>query len=427
MLQNSLLVGVDHKKAPLDVREKFKKISLKGLTQSIPELSEAMLLSTCNRFELYSSMDELNDQKIIRTLAQHIDICPNFLESIAYTKRDQDMLRHGFRVAASLESMVVGEPQILGQMKQAYQGAKASGKIGGMMEKFCSTAFRVGKRVRTETALGKAKTSIASQAVEAMVQKIGDEGTVLVVGAGDMVKSALTHLMHYPELRVVLCNRTFPKAKELSARFSRVTAVCYEGLHAHLLKCDAVLSSTSAETPIFLYEDMCDVAENRELPLVMLDIAVPRDVEKTVADIPNIEVIDIDQLGQQVAGNVSCRQQQMAHANRIVEEEVAAFLSWSADRKNVHMVDHMRSYMEELRQEIFKQNPQVSADEATRLLMNKILHHPTLVLKSGEIPSEAVENALEILFGVSCPRVRLLPIRRKSSKKTHCPFAETKE
>lgn len=427
MLRNSVVVGLDHKKAPLDVRERFKKISLPMLSSKLPQYNEIMVLSTCNRFEVYGSTVLKNSHDdLMDLLAKEVNLHPKMLEGLVYRREGAEMVRHGFRVVSSLESMVLGEPQILGQMKQAYLHAKDAGKVGSLMDKFCSSALRVGKRVRTETGLGKSATSIASQAVSLIAKNIPEKSTVLVVGAGDMIKSALTHLKRYPNLQVVLCNRTFANAKALAAKYSGVQVVCYEGLDAHLHKCSAVLTSTASADPIFTKEKMEKIAQNRTSELLMVDIAVPRDIEKAVEEVNGINVFDIDQLGAVVEENISARQNQVHIVHDIIEEELESFINWSDERKNVHMIDHMRSYMEMLRQDVLEQNSNADAEEATRLLLNKIMHHPSVVLKSGQIPSEAMENALELMFGVSCPRVRLLPIRGKSAKTSSCPVVGLK-
>ena len=423
MLNKSFVFGVNHKNAPVAVRERLSVLSLDNLARHLPAVDELMVLSTCNRFEIYASMPETETESVLRLFENNNES----LQNVMYVKQGAEMLRHGFRVAASLDSMVVGEPQILGQMKQAYKMAKRAGKIHGFMDKFCTTALHVGKRVRVETDLAKANVSVASAAVSALmvsnsVVKSGKRTTVLAVGAGNMTRSSLLHLLRYPNVDVLLCNRTFEHAKKLAARYSRVTAVCFEGLEAHLKRCDAVVVATAAQSPVITEEMIRNRMRERPQELTIVDLGLPRNVSPEVQNIQGVKLFDVDALKDVASQGMAKRQSQIHLADAIIEEEIQTFVTWNEARKNVHMVDHWRSSMEAMRQEVLSHAPQASAEEATRLLLNKIMHHPSLVLKAGHVPAVAMENALELLFGVSCPRVRLLPIRGKSDTTSACPF-----
>ncbi|MBI1362406.1 MAG: glutamyl-tRNA reductase [Proteobacteria bacterium] len=381
MMEHAFVLGVDHHHSSVDVRELLARVEKADLLRHLQSngVREAMCLSTCNRFELYGVAD--CPGMVPWRVAQVLGADADTFYAHAYHKTGTAMVRHGFAVASSLESMVVGEPQILGQMKDAWQQGRDAGTVHTYLDKFCTTAFHVGKRVRTETEIAKLPVSVASAAVRLAADIHGDlrDTRVLLVGAGDMCLNAARHLKTAGAGHMMVTNRSPQRAIELAAEVGG-NVLPFEDMAANLARADVVITSTASPTYV-ITEPMVREALRlrRQKPIFIVDIAVPRDVDPLVGNLPDAFVYDIDQLGKMVEKAIAARSEHMQQAHRIVDDEVDRFSKWSESSRRVDVVRLLRDHFEEMRAEVLTRAR--TPEEATRLLMNKILHNPTVFLR----------------------------------------------
>tara|TARA_R110000868_G_scaffold262401_1_gene520865 strand:- start:27237 stop:28574 length:1338 start_codon:yes stop_codon:yes gene_type:complete len=429
MLEKSFILGVDHHASSVDVRQRLSGLSMQDLSAKLPA-SELYVLSTCNRFEVYVSSPCSHSSKhalknLKRIFAEEASIAPSELESHIYQKSGEDMLRHGFSVASSLESMVLGESQILGQMKQAYKEAKDTGHVKTNLDKFFNATFHVGKRVRHETVLASEPVSVASAAVRlarTVFPVDFNRCHVVLIGAGEMCTAAARHLKAQDVGSITIVNRTLENAKKLAEEVG-AQAVRMPKLMQVLKTADIVISCTGAVDPLVTVNMVNDAMRSRlNVPLTFIDIAVPRNVAEGVSLIPYVSLYDMDKLGQQVRASQDKRAAEIGHAEEIINEEVQAFNKWSDERKNAHMVKHLRETFESVRAEVLQSYPSNEAEEATRLLLNKLMHKPTRMIKSGLVPAKGIEMALNLMFDVHCPRVEFVQGETSAVASGECPF-----
>lgn len=407
-LNQSFVWGVDHHKANVDVREQLARIDtpelLTALTPNIAQ--ESMLLSTCNRYEIYGSADTHIQQDILGVMSSYSGIEYNHLNEILYFKTGEEMLRHGFAVASSLESMVLGEPQILGQMKQAYTNAKEHGTINTMLDRFCSTAFHVGKQVRSHTSIAAHPVSIASIAVRTAQDIFGDlnDSSVVLIGAGDMGVACAKNLKNTGVKELTIVNRNRLRAVDLASPLGAKTHDFNE-LTSAIAQADIIISSTASEEPIITPEIVEEAFQTRkQKPVFFIDLALPRDIHPDVQNMNNCFVYDIDQLGGIAKNGQKCRASQIEKAQLIIDSEVEAFIYWSNSQKNSHIINKLRNNFESVRAEVLNKYPSHEAEEATRLLLNKLLHKPTCIIKNGEHSSDDLTQLLETFFESNCTR-----------------------
>jgi glutamyl-tRNA reductase len=334
---NLLLVGVNHKTASVELREKLAGLipdleqAYRSLKDS-PELVEIILYSTCNRVELLCVAPEAEPaEACLRTFLSGVpEIAPETLAASLYVHQGAEAVRQVFRVAASLDSMVLGEPQILGQMKEAYRQATQHQATGPILNRLLHKTFSVAKRVRTETGIGDHAVSVSYAAVS-LARKIFGEltgMTVLLVGAGEMAELALEHLQAQKVGSIIVANRTLERGLRLAERF-RGEAVSLEELEAQLLRADIIISSTGSPTYL-LKRDQVRAAMRRrkQRPLFLIDIAVPRDLDPAINDLDNVYLYNIDDLQEVVEQGWQRRQQEAARAERLVTAETLKFQSW---------------------------------------------------------------------------------------------------
>ncbi len=399
---NLVLLGINHRTAPVEIRERMS-IPEARLAEAVsdlvhrPGIEEGMILSTCNRVELVVSAGENVDaEPILRQfLADHHRCELQPFERYFYRHLQQDVISHLFRVASSLDSMILGEPQILGQMKQAYLLARQAGGLNGPLNEIANQALAVARRVRRETALGTAAVSVSYAAVE-LAKKIfgGLEGkTIFVIGAGKMSELAAKHLLRSGASAILVVNRTFERARELAAAFHG-TAVPYEELFEHLNKADIVISSTGA--PHFVVTRAQAVkllAARKGRPMFFVDIAVPRDIDPAVNELDNAFVYDIDDLAHVVEANKRQREREAVWAEQIVQEEVARMMKRLASREVVPTIVALEGRLNTIREgELERYRARLgeltpeqreAVEALTRGILNKILHGPITELKSG--------------------------------------------
>ena len=400
-----ILLGVNHKSAPVEVRERFAVLesrlpeALRRLVGQ-PGIEEGMILSTCNRVELLASSQNGNAD-LRGFIRDYFHVEPCTVEKYLYEHREKAAVRHLFRVAASLDSMVVGEPQILGQVKQAYTMARESGTVNSQLDALVTRAFSVAKRVRSETAIGVAAVSVASVAVE-LAQKIFGSlhgRAVYLIGAGKTSELAARHLMAQGAGAVFVANRTFERAVELAERFGG-QAIHFDHLYETADKADIVITSTGAPHAIFRRQHgEMFLARRKNRPMFFVDIAVPRDVDPEMNKLDGIFVYDIDDLQHVAAGHAADRQREAARAEQIVEDEVERFSSRLEASAVVPTIVSLQEQMEAIRlAEIERMRgklgpltpeQQAAVEALTRGIVNKILHPPITTLKTAAREREA--------------------------------------
>jgi glutamyl-tRNA reductase len=397
---NIIVVGLSHKTAPVEIREKvaFSPNNMERPLQealSLPDITEAIIVSTCNRVEIYATTRDIAGgmARLKRFLADFHQFPFDKLEDHLYALHGEEAIRHVFRVASSLDSMVVGEPQILGQIKTSYGYAAEFKTSGIILNRFLHKAFSVAKRVRTETKIASSAVSVAFAAVELARKIFGDLGdkTVLLVGAGEMCELAARHFVNNGVRGVMVTNRTHERAVKLAEEFDG-KAVAYDDLIDHLHKADIVLSSTGAPHFVIRHQEMEEVMRRRKLrPMFFIDIAVPRDIDPKINDLANVYLYDVDDLQEVVASNLAQRQKEAAKAETIVSQEIGQFYRWLSSLEVTPTIVALRSRFDEVRQAEVAKTVNgwkgLSSDDIKRLeamstaMINKMLHTPTSVLK----------------------------------------------
>ena len=400
---NFQLIGVNHNTAPLEVRERLA-VSEDRLPEVVttlvkqPGVDEGMVLSTCNRVEVLTSTRQGADLRGF--LRSYFGLGPK-LDSHVYEFEKREAVRHVFRVASSLDSMVVGEPQILGQVKEAYAVARGLGAIHSALDALLSRAFAVAKRVRSETAIGSSTVSIASVAVELAEKIFGslENKTVFLLGGGKMAELAARHLMARGAGKIMISNRTYERAVELAEAFGG-QAVPFDRLHQFTDHADIILTSTGSSEPVFRKqhgEALLRVRKNR--PVFFIDIAVPRNVAPEVNKLDGLFVYDVDDLQSVASKNTAERKKEAERAEKIIELEVDRFASRMKSLEVVPTILSLQEYCETIRQaEIDRirgrlgeiSTEQEAAFEAmSRAIINKLLHTPITTLKSSATNPEA--------------------------------------
>ncbi|MGC1422954.1 MAG: glutamyl-tRNA reductase [Terracidiphilus sp.] len=394
-----VLIGINHKTAPIELRERIaiSRDDLPDATRALaaqPGVSECMIVSTCNRVEMLAAV-ESPDTDLTMFLHNHFGLDQALLAPHIYQHRDQLAVRHLFRVAASLDSMVVGEPQILGQVKEAFAAARAAGTVSGQLEHLLQSAFAAAKRVRTETAIGSNSVSIASVAVELARKIFGSlQGrTVFLVGAGKMSELAARHLVQQGAGAILVTNRTLERARQLAEPFDG-RVIPFEKLYETATEADIVISSTGAPHPIFRKEHGQQfMHRRRNRPMFFIDIAVPRDVDPAMNKVEGIFVYDIDDLQAVAASHIAERQTQAGDAEALINAEVERFHQRRRAVNVAPAIVSLQQQAEEIRQNELKRMhaklgvlsaEQLAAVETlTRGLVNKFLHPPMQALKQA--------------------------------------------
>jgi glutamyl-tRNA reductase len=408
-----VLIGVNHKTAPIALRERIaiSREELPETTRALaaqPGVTECMIVSTCNRVEMLAAVDS-PDTDIRNFLYTQFGIDRSELGPHIYEHRDQQAVRHLFRVASSLDSMVVGEPQILGQVKEAFAAARAAGTVSGQLDHLLQSAFAAAKKVRTETAIGSNSVSIASVAVELARKIFGSLNgrTVFLVGAGKMSELAARHLIQQGAGAILVTNRTMERARQLAEPFNG-RVIPFDKLYETTTEADIVISSTGAPHHIFRPEHGHQfMHRRRNRPMFFIDIAVPRDVDPAMNKIEGIFVYDIDDLQQVAASHIAERKTQAGDAEALVEAEVERFHQRRRAVNVAPAIVTLQRQAEEIRVNELKRmhaklgnftEEQLAAVEAlTRGLVNKFLHPPMQALKQAarENDSTRVEALCE--------------------------------
>ena len=416
------VLGLNHDTASIDLRERLffperelpKALDVLG---EVPELAERMILTTCNRVEVYGVAEGPLSQtveSVVACLGRHRSLDPAQFDGAFYTHAAAAAARHVFRVASSLESMVLGEPQILGQVKSAYSIARAEQSTGIVLNNLLEQAFHVAKRVRTETAIASEPVSIASVAVDLARKIFGDLAgrTVLILGAGEMAELALRHLMDDGVQSILVANRTYERAVALAEQF-RGRAVTYDSFQQEMLNADIVISATSAPHLILKKEDVQKIIqERRHRPIFLIDIADPRDIDAACNEVDNVYLYNIDDLQSVATANQKERQREAERAVPIVEREVELFLAWLRGLDVVPTIVSLRNRMEEIREAELRKAMSRLGDltpaqretitSLTTAMVNKILHQPMSELRRRAVHQDGhlYSTVLRRLFGL---------------------------
>jgi glutamyl-tRNA reductase len=422
---NILVVGLSHKTAPVDIRERvaFAPTAMEAPLKQVvglPAVAEAVIVSTCNRVEIYAcSRDpEAACSQLRHFLAEYHNIPADELNPHLYEHCGGEAIHHVFRVASSLDSMVIGEPQILGQIKTAYGYASEFKTVGLILNRFLHKAFSVAKRVRTETEIASNAVSVSFAAVELARKIFGTltDKTVMLIGAGEMCELAARHFVNNGISQVLVTNRTFERAEKLAAEFGG-RAVLFNDYVEHLHQADIVLTSTGAPGFILDRQQLEGVIKRRKnRPMFLIDIAVPRDIDPRANDIDNIYLYDVDDLQEVVQANLKERHKEAKKAEAIVLTEVDQFHQWLGNLDVVPTIVALRKKFEDIRQEELQKTlsrfsslgdkERKSIEAMTAAIINKALHQPISLLKQCKDDSGSCDgyvDAVRALFGLVPP------------------------
>lgn len=401
-----VLLGINHNTAPIEVRERLAIPTgrLADATRSLlsaPGVREGLILSTCNRVELLTVHEQGTDVShatLLRFLDEYFAIPEATIRPHLYEFREREAVRHLFRVAASLDSMVVGEPQILGQVKESYTIAKEVGGVAGGLEKLLQSAFTAAKKVRSETQIGSSSVSIASVAVDLARKIFGSMAgkQVLLVGAGKMSELALRHLIQHGATRLLIANRTIARAEKIAHGLQMpgvaTEVIAFEELHAQAHRADIVITSTGSSAQLFTRSHGQQfIQKRRGKPMFFIDIAVPRDVDPRMNEVEGCFVYDIDDLQQVAQANQADRNREAAAAEQIITAEVAKYHQRLQTLDAVPAIKALQQQAEATRQaELMRAavvlatltpDQRAAVDAMTRSLTNKLLHPQLVALR----------------------------------------------
>ena len=414
------VIGLNHKTADVEVREKFAFNGPKleeGLTafKEIPGVHEAVILSTCNRVELYANVKNVNEaiEYIKEFLSTFHNIDRRALDNALYIYDDIKAVRHVFRVASSLDSMVIGEPQILGQLKDAFEFALKKKTTGVILNKLLKKAISVAKRIRTETKIAENAVSISFAAVE-LAKKIFtnlSKRTFMLLGAGEMAELAAKHLIRNGVKDVMVSNRTYERACELAKEFGG-RPVRFENFIQEMIRTDILICSTGSPTYVLTKNQMQKVMKERKQEQVfIIDISVPRNIDPEINDLSNVYLYNIDDLQGVVDSNLFERQKEAEKAEKIIEEEISTFIKWQSSLDSVPTIKALREKAEEIKREELEkllnklsgigEKEKEAIEYMATAIVNKIIHPPTAALKNASENKDALVAMIKKLYGIN--------------------------
>jgi glutamyl-tRNA reductase len=412
-----ITLGVNHKTAPLELRERlaFTPQNLPEALRSLIKLDnveEASILSTCNRTEIYCVTSNDNDQAIIQWFSKFHGLDHDQIRDYLYTHGHEETIRHAMEVASGLDSMVLGEPQIAGQMKDAYALANNNGTIGQLLGKLFQRAFAVSKQVRTDTDIGSSPVSVAFAAVSLARQIFGDlsDTTVMLVGAGETIELAARHLHAQGVKKIIIANRSLERAQKLADEFNG-RAISLQQIADQLHNADIVVSSTASPLPI-IGKGTVERAlkKRRHDPIFMVDLAVPRDIEPEVNSLDDVYLYTVDDLQSVIDQNMENRLQAAEQAREIIDTHVSHFLDWQRSLGAVDVISQIRQQTQEMSTEVLEkankllisgQEPEEVLKFMAHTLTNKFLHQPCTHLRQAtqEQNEEALKLAEALFLG----------------------------
>jgi len=413
-----IVIGLNHRTAPIEILERLAFLDDRIETalhqaKSLPSLKENMILSTCNRVEMYAVARETEKAifDLKHFLSQFHGLSLKEFERSLYSFIGEEAARHIFRVASSLDSLVVGEPQISGQIKSAYEMAVETKTSGLILHRLLHRAFHVAKRVRTETKIGDSAVSVSSVAVELAEKIFGtlEKKTVLLIGAGEMCELAARHLVSGGVGKVLVTNRTYERATALAQEF-KGEAVPFEEMNQGLRRVDIVISATDSPQHLILHDQVVKAMKDRkQKPIFFIDIADPRDIEPRVGDVENVYLYNIYDLKKVADENIKDREKEAQKAETIVQDEVVKFVNWYHSLEVTPTIISLRRKFDEIRKKELEKtlalHPNLSEKEKqslealTSAIINKILHSPLTLLKqtNEEVMADYVD-AIRTLF-----------------------------
>lgn len=413
-----VVIGINHRTAPVEIREKVVFAgdelgeALRELT-SLPGVREGLIVSTCNRTELYCLSDG-GEPPLVQWLSHWHDLAAHGLDigASVYQLHDTAAIRHVFCVACGLDSLVLGEPQILGQLKSAYRSALDHGATGPYLNRLMQTAFSVAKRVRTETRIGASAVSVASAAVvlaRTVFEKF-ENHTALLVGAGETIALAARHLHSNGLRRIIVANRSIERAQELAAEFDG-SAIGLDALAAHLPDADIVITSTASPTPVISYDAVRSALRARKRkPIFMVDIAVPRDIEPRVATIGDVYLFTIDDLQNVVNENLESRREAARDADELIDLQVASFQQQLKTLDVAPVIRRLRAEADSVRANTMSQarrmlaagrDPNEVVEFLAATLTNRLMHTPSQRLREAAERGDAeLVRAIESVFAM---------------------------
>ena len=412
-----IVTGINHKTAPVELREalSFDDEQCIAINEQLIQhrlLKESVVLSTCNRTEIYGVVNDLSqlNGQIPKFLSNLVPESATIPTSAFYQQKDEKTVEQLFRVASSLDSMVLGETQIFGQVKNAYNLASERTATGLILNKLFHAAFRTGKRVRTETRIGEGSVSVASAGIDLAKKIYSDlsEKKVLLVGAGEMALQTLIHLTGQCVKEIYIVNRTFEKAQSLSKQVGG-KAIPYHELEDFLMKTDIIIASTSAKESILNKEKVSATMEQRKnRPLLLIDISVPRNIDANVKQVYNAYLYDIDDLQTIVKQNLGFRKNEIPKARKIISEEVTEFMDWYRSLPVLNTIQEIQLHFEQIRKKeihrkkkYFNEQDWEQMDKFSKSLMKKFLHSPIMRLKSCPETANLCERCtVKKVFGV---------------------------
>lgn len=389
-----IVVGINHKTASVAIRERvaFSPERLReALSKVIRPANENMILSTCNRTELYvADKSDLSPTELTKWLANFHSIAADQLSPYIYYHSDEKAVKHLLRVACGLDSLVLGEPQILGQLKDALQVAQSENATGSQLNRLSQHVFSAAKKVRTQTQIGANPVSVAYAAVNLSKRIFSrlDEQTALLVGAGETIELVGRHLMTKNIAKIIVCNRSLDKAQKLTQQYGdKAKAIPLTELHENLHHADIVISSTAAPMPV-IGKGMVEHAlkKRKHRPMFMVDIAVPRDIEEEVETLDDVYLYTVDDLHSVIEENIKSREQAAEQAELMIQDESLHFMQWLHAQKQMQLIRQYRESAHETRQEVLEKALRrmkngESAEDAMQFLAhtltNKLLHEPS--------------------------------------------------
>ncbi len=410
-----ITLGLNHRCAPIALRERAAftpDTTGSALTDLIaqPGVREAVILSTCNRTELYCNVEAGAEMSPHAWLHRHRQLHGTNIDEFLYRHHEADAVRHLFRVATGLESMILGEPQILGQVKEAYSFARNARTLDAPLERLFQNTFSVAKRVRTGTRIGASTVSVAFTAVRLAERVFTDlaEACVLLIGAGETIELTARHLTEAKVRRLIVANRTLDNAQALATRFGGY-AITLNDLDKHLAEADIVISSTASREPILNKATVAKaISARRRRPMFLVDIAIPRDIEADVAELPDVFLYTIDDLREVIDENLRSRQQAAREAEAMIELSVEHFMGWWGALQLNNPIASVRGAAEANRDEVLAKargmlmrgkSPEEALEFLAHALTNKLLHAPSSNLRAAALRGDTdLLQAAEKLF-----------------------------
>ena len=410
-----IALGLNHQTTPLALRERVAldagqlPAALRSL-RALNGVEEAALLSTCNRTEIYAQVAAGSEQAVAHWLGEHHGLADGSLDNYLYLHNDGEAVRHLFRVATGLDSLILGEPQILGQVKEAWQAARDAGSLRNPLDRLFQQTFAVAKRVRTDTRIGAHPVSVAFAAVRLARQMFSelDRAAVLLIGAGDTIELAARHLADAQVKRLLVANRTLEHAQALASRHGGYALPLSE-LERHLPEADIVISATASREPILTRGTVQDALRARKhRPMFLLDLAVPRDIAPDVAELKDAYLYTVDDLEQVIEENRASRREAAQQAEAIIDLQVEHYMAWWKAQGRQDALKKLRAHGESTRSELLAQarqqllagqDAQEVIDLLAHQLTNKLLHAPTVALRQAALTGDAdLLRAAERLF-----------------------------